>query len=223
MISKRYPSILLIVFVALASVVVACGSDAEPTPAPTAAPIITAVEQEVEMGLRCVREAGVPPEMTIDPNKKYTATIQMAKGGEIVIELFPKEAPKTVNNFVCLSTEGFYDGLTFHRVIPNFMAQGGGFSAFGQVQVGYTFGDEFSPIRRHDGPGVLSMANRGPSTNSSQFFIIYVATPHLDDAHTVFGKVIEGMDVVEGITVRDPDTATTPGDAIKTIKIEESQ
>jgi peptidylprolyl isomerase/peptidyl-prolyl cis-trans isomerase B (cyclophilin B) len=103
------------------------------------------------------------------------------------------------------------------------MAQTGdpsGTGSGGPGYPGYTFEDEFSPNRRHDGPGVVSMANRGPNTNGSQFFITYVATPHLDDAHTVFGRVIKGIDVVEKITPRDPGSATTPGDIIKTIKID---
>ena len=162
-----------------------------------------------------------PPAMSIDPNKSYTATFELEKGGEFVVELFAKEAPKTVNSFVFLSRERFYDGVTFHRVIPGFMAQGGDPTGTGSGGPGYRFEDEFHPDRRHDSGGVLSMANAGPSTNGSQFFITFVPTPNLDDRHTVFGKVISGMDVVNGITTRDPGRATTPGDAIKTITIRE--
>ena len=162
-----------------------------------------------------------PPAMTIDPNKSYTATVELEKGGEFVIQLFAKEAPKTVNSFVFLSREGFYNGVTFHRVIPGFMAQGGDPTGTGSGGPGYRFEAEFHPDRRHDGPGVLSMANAGPGTNGSQFFITFAPTPSLDDRHSVFGKVVEGMDVVNGITVRDPGTAGTPGDAIKTITIRE--
>ena len=164
-----------------------------------------------------------PPAMSIDPDKSYTATFELEKGGEFVVELFAKEAPRTVNNFVFLSRAGFYNGVTFHRVIPGFMAQGGDPTGTGSGGPGYRFEDEFHPSLRHDGPGVLSMANAGKNTNGSQFFITFVATPNLDDRHAVFGKVIEGMDVVNGITVRDPGTATTPGDAIKTITIREGK
>ena len=168
------------------------------------------------------KQYGAPPAMTIDQSKKYTATIEMEKGGEIEIELFAAEAPMTVNNFVFLAREGYYDGVTFHRVIPRFMAQGGDPTGSGSGGPGYRFGDEFHPSRRHDSPGILSMANAGPGTNGSQFFITFVPTPHLDDHHTVFGKVVSGMDVVNGIAVRDPMRARTPGDAMKTIRIDES-
>lgn len=180
-----------------------------------------------------------PPAMTIDPNKMYTATIQLEKGGEIVVELYPKEAPVTVNSFVFLARQGYYDGVTFHRVIPGFMAQGGDPTGTGTSGPGYTFENEPSPLRRHDKPGVLSMANAGGlATNGSQFFITFVPTPALDgygpdgslkncaqrgvSCHTVFGNVIQGMDVVNGISERDPSSASSPGDAIMTITIEES-
>ena len=169
-----------------------------------------------------IKQYGAPPAMTIDRSKKYTATIEMEKGGEIEIELFAAEAPMTVNNFVFLAREGYYDGVTFHRVIPRFMAQGGDPTGSGSGGPGYRFGDEFHPSRRHDSPGILSMANAGPGTNGSQFFITFVPTPHLDDHHTVFGKVVSGMDVVNGIAVRDPMRARAPGDAMKTIRIDES-
>lgn len=161
-----------------------------------------------------------PPPMVIDPNKHYTATIVTEKG-EIVIELYADKAPKTVNNFVFLAREGFYDNTTFHRVIPGFMAQGGDPTGQGAGGPGYTFEDEFNSDLKHDGPGVLSMANAGPNTNGSQFFITFDATPWLDGHHTVFGHVIEGMDVLFSISPRDPQTATQPGDKIITIRIEE--
>jgi cyclophilin family peptidyl-prolyl cis-trans isomerase len=180
-----------------------------------------------------------PPAMSIDPDESYTATFELEGGGEFVVQLFAKEVPRTVNNFVFLSREGFYDGVTFHRVIPGFMAQGGDPTGTGSGGPGYQFEDEFHASRRHDGPGVLSMANAGQNTNGSQFYITFVATPNLDglnpdgsakncasrgvSCHAVFGKVIEGMDVVNGITVRDPGTAATPGDAIKTITIREGK
>jgi len=161
-----------------------------------------------------------PPAMHIDPKKRYIATIEMVKGN-IVIELFADKAPHTVNNFVFLAREGYYDSTTFHRVIPNFMAQGGDPSGSGTGGPGYTFADEFHPSLRHDQPGTLSMANAGPGTNGSQFFITYVPTPWLDNHHSVFGRVIEGMDVLKAIAPRDPNQATKLGDAIRTIRIEE--
>ena len=127
----------------------------------------------------------------------------------------------TVENFINLARSGFYDGTTFHRVIAGFMAQGGDPTGTGRGGPGYEFGDEFSPDLRHDGPGVLSMANAGPGTNGSQFFITYGATPHLDDRHSVFGRVVEGMDVLQSIRERDPGSDRNPGDRIDTIEIEE--
>lgn len=162
-----------------------------------------------------------PPAMTIDATNHYRATFNMEGGGEFIAELYAAEAPVTVNNFVFLSRDGFYDGVTFHRVIPDFMAQGGDPTGTGTGGPGYRFQDEFHPSRRHDRPGILSMANAGPGTNGSQFFITFGPTPHLDDAHTVFGAIVKGMDVVNAIEVRDPATATSPGDAIRSITIDE--
>jgi cyclophilin family peptidyl-prolyl cis-trans isomerase len=163
-----------------------------------------------------------PPPMQIDTDKVYVATIETEKG-DIVVELFAERAPKTVNNFVFLAREGFYDDTTFHRVIPGFMAQAGDPTGTGRGGPGYQFADEFHPELRHDGPGVLSMANAGPNTNGSQFFITFDATPWLNDQHTVFGKVIEGMDVLMSISTRDPQSASEPGDKIETIRIEEAE
>jgi len=159
--------------------------------------------------------------MVIDPKKKYSATFKTEKG-DFEIELFADKAPKTVNNFVFLSREKFYDGVTFHRVIKGFMAQGGDPTGTGTGGPGYKFGDEFHPSLRHDGPGVLSMANAGPGTNGSQFFITHGATPHLDNKHTVFGKVMKGMDVVLSIPERDPSRAREAGTKITTIEITEA-
>jgi cyclophilin family peptidyl-prolyl cis-trans isomerase len=162
-----------------------------------------------------------PPEMQIDPEKDYTATFKTEKG-DFVVELFADKAPKTVNNFVFLARDGFYDNTTFHRVIANFMAQGGDPSGTGRGGPGYRFADEFHPDLKHDGPGVLSMANAGPGTNGSQFFVTLAATPWLDGHHTVFGKVTEGLDVLKKISLRDPQAARTPGDRIETIEISEA-
>ena len=160
-----------------------------------------------------------PPAMAIDTGKQYTATIVTAKG-DIIIGLFAADAPKTVNNFVFLARDGYYDGSTFHRVIPGFMAQGGDPTGTGRGGPGYTFADEFS-AQKH-GVGTLSMANRGPDTNGSQFFITYAAQPGLDNKHAVFGRVIGGMDVLNNLTPRDPSqNPDFTGDVIVTITITE--
>ncbi|MEE9284448.1 MAG: peptidylprolyl isomerase [Dehalococcoidia bacterium] len=155
--------------------------------------------------------------MTIDPDKQYFATIETNKGN-IRIELFAKDAPKTVNNFVFLAREGFYDGVTFHRVIPGFMAQGGDPTGTGAGGPGYSFEDEFSD-RTHV-RGAISMANAGPNTNGSQFFIIYEPQPHLNGRHSVFGQVIDGMDVALALRERDPARGG-PADQMIRIAIEE--
>ncbi len=159
-----------------------------------------------------------PPEMAIDVSKTYVAVIETEKG-DIVVELFDDKAPNTVNNFVFLAQQGFYDNTTFHRVIPDFMAQAGDPTGTGTGGAGYRFADEFHPDLRHSGPGILSMANSGPDTNSSQFFITYEATPWLDGAHSVFGQVVDGMSVLQSLTPRDPAEATTPGDLLEKITI----
>ena len=142
------------------------------------------------------------PAMQIDETATYQLTIETDRG-EIELELYPEHAPKTVNNFVFLVNEGFYDGVTFHRVIANFMVQGGDPTGTGRGGPGYRFEDEFSgnPLRHER--GVISMANAGPNTNGSQFFITHDPQPHLDGRHTVFGKVIEGQDVVDAIQQGD--------------------
>jgi cyclophilin family peptidyl-prolyl cis-trans isomerase len=162
-----------------------------------------------------------PPTGTLDLRKSYTARFKTERG-EFTCELFAADAPLTVENFINLARSGYYDGTTFHRVIPGFMAQGGDPTGTGSGGPGYTFGDEFSAARRHDGPGVLSMANAGPRTNGSQFFITYAATPHLDGKHSVFGRVSSGMEVVRQIRERDPGRDREPGDRIESIAIEES-
>jgi cyclophilin family peptidyl-prolyl cis-trans isomerase len=162
-----------------------------------------------------------PPSGALDTSKTYTARLRTEKG-EIVVELFADRAPKTVENFVNLARAGFYDGTTFHRVINGFMAQGGDPTGTGTGGPGYQFGDEFHPELRHDAAGILSMANAGPGTNGSQFFITHGPTPHLDDRHSVFGKVTEGMDVLRSLRERDPQRDREPGDRIETIEISES-
>ena len=244
MFTERLRYLLPLILVALATVSVACGSKEPPTDFPTnprkpatvspkiaETPFYTSEKEAAKIPTLYA----APPPMTIDQDKKYTATIHMEKGGEVVIELFPREAPNTVNNFVFLSRAGFYDEVTFHRVIAGFMAQSGDPTATGTGEPGYRFDNEFSPIRRHDGPGVVSMANSGirdgHGTNGSQFFIMYREdSPRLDglnidgspkdctkagvSCHSVFGQVAEGMDVVDNII---------QGDVIETITIEEGE
>jgi cyclophilin family peptidyl-prolyl cis-trans isomerase len=162
-----------------------------------------------------------PPEMALKPGHDYHANLVTEKG-TVTIKLFAEEAPETVNNFVFLAREGYFDGTTFHRVIEGFMAQGGDPTGTGAGGPGYSIRDEFHPDLRHDRPGVLSMANRGPNTGGSQFFITHVATPWLDDRHAVFGEVVEGMEVVSSIRERDPQSDREPGDRIERVEIEET-
>ena len=161
-----------------------------------------------------------PPEFTLDLKKKYSATFSTDKG-DIVLELFADKTPATVNNFIFLAREGFYDGTIFHRVINGFMAQGGDPTGTGRGGPGYRFADEFHPSLKHDKPGILSMANAGPGTNGSQFFITHGPTPHLDGKHAVFDRVVEGMDVVLAIPERDPMQASAPGVAMNSVVITE--
>lgn len=161
-----------------------------------------------------------PPEIQIDPKKQYKAHMETDKG-TMVIELFADKTPMTVNNFVFLSREGFYDGVIFHRVIDNFMVQGGDPTGTGRGGPGYKFGDEFNSSLKHDKQGILSMANAGPSTNGSQFFITHGPTPHLNGRHTVFGQVVEGLDVLMSIPARDPGNVNAPAVKIIRVTIEE--
>ncbi|MBI2857123.1 MAG: peptidylprolyl isomerase, partial [Chloroflexi bacterium] len=149
----------------------------------------------------------------------YTATL-VTEAGDIVIALAADKAPNTVNNFVFLARQGFYDGTTFHRVITGFMAQGGDRTGTGTGGPGYRFPDEFHPDLKHEA-GVLSMANAGPNTNGSQFFITYAPTPHLDGRHSVFGRVIQGMDVLGKVRPRDPASDPAPGTRVVTVRITE--
>jgi peptidyl-prolyl cis-trans isomerase B (cyclophilin B) len=153
----------------------------------------------------------MPPEMQIETDRTYTVTIETDRG-EITLELYPQHAPNTVNNFVFLANQGFYDGVSFHRVIGDFMIQGGDPTGSGRGGPGYRFADEFdgNPLKHER--GVISMANAGPNTNGSQFFITHVATPHLDGRHTVFGKVTSGQDVVDAIRQGDSMISVTVAD-----------
>ncbi|CAN5738141.1 peptidylprolyl isomerase [soil metagenome] len=161
-----------------------------------------------------------PPEMALKPGHDYHAIFATEKG-TVRVRLFADEAPETVNNFVFLARDGYFDGTTFHRVIKDFMVQGGDPTGTGTGGPGYRIPDEFHPELRHDKPGVLSMANAGPNTGGSQFFITHVATPWLDDRHAVFGEVVDSMDVVNSIEERDPQRAREPGETIERVEIEE--
>ena len=161
------------------------------------------------------------PPMGIDPKLHYRARIETDLG-TMVLRLFADKAVNTVNNFVFLAREGFYDGTIFHRVIKDFMAQGGDPTGTGTGGPGYRFGDEFHPSLAHDKPGILSMANAGPNTNGSQFFITYAPTPWLDRKHSVFGEVVEGMEVLNSIRPRDPSRPEYPGVKIIRITVEEA-
>ncbi|MCA9970939.1 MAG: peptidylprolyl isomerase [Anaerolineales bacterium] len=153
-----------------------------------------------------------PPAMQIDPKKNYSVTMETTKG-TIEIELFAKDAPKTVNNFVFLAREGFYDGVTFHRVISNFVIQGGDPTGSGMGGPGYRFEDELKGNPHKHETGTLSMANAGANTNGSQFFITHSPQPHLNGRHTVFGRVTSGMDVVNAIRQGDAMTQVTVSEA----------
>jgi len=154
------------------------------------------------------KKYSAPPPLTIDPNKKYSAVFNTSRG-EIVCELFAKDAPNTVNNFVFLAQDKFYDGTVFHRVIANFMIQGGVPTASGSGGPGYRFEDEVKNNPHKHQVGSLSMANAGPNTNGSQFFITHVVTNWLDGKHTVFGKVLSGQDVVNAIQQGDKLNSVT--------------
>ena len=164
--------------------------------------------------------ASAPP-MTIDKTKQYSATVKMAKGGQFVIQLYPDKAPITVNSFVFLARQGFFNGTTFHRVLENFMAQGGDPTGTGSGSPGYKFVNEDSDLK-FDKAGVVAMANSGRDTNGSQFFITFVPVANLNGGYTIFGQVTSGMDVVNGITRRDPSqNPTFQGDAIDILTISE--
>ena len=184
---------LMIVASACAMFVLASCSGSEP-PTPT-------------VGEVAINQYSSPPEMSIDPGKSYTARLD-TNHGEITIQLLASDTPVTVNSFVFLAREGFYDGVIFHRVIEGFMVQGGDPTGTGTGGPGYRFQDEIVPSLTFSEPGLLAMANAGPGTNGSQFFITVVPTPHLNGNHTIFGKVTDGYDVALAIS----QVNTGPGD-----------
>ena len=167
------------------------------------------------------RQYDAYPPMTIDASKQYFATVKMATGGEFVMQLFPDKAPLTVNSFVFLARDGYFEGVTFHRVLDGFIAQGGDPTGTGSGGPGYEFVNEDSDLT-FDKEGVVAMANAGRDTNGSQFFITFGAQEFLNGGYTIFGQVTEGMDVVNAITRRDPQqNPDFPGDAIESITITE--
>jgi cyclophilin family peptidyl-prolyl cis-trans isomerase len=175
----------------------------------------------VDVPTPTARQYDSAPPMTIDPTKEYYATVTMATGGQFVIQLYPDKAPITVNSFVFLARDGYFNGVTFHRVLEGFMAQGGDPTGTGMGGPGYQFVNEYSDLT-FDKAGVVAMANAGPDTNGSQFFITFGPQEFLNGGYTIFGQVIEGMDVVDALTRRDPETNPTyPGDAILSITITE--
>jgi cyclophilin family peptidyl-prolyl cis-trans isomerase len=213
---KRYFMPLLIL---AALLIGACSTTQSPTPTPTFTPTPTPTPSPT----KTPRLYSAPPPMIIDTNKNYTAIIETEKGN-ITLELFAKDVPVTVNNFVFLAREGFYDNCTFHRVLPNFpnsIAQGGDPTGTGTGGPGYYIPNE---ITQHTHiAGALSMANAGPDTNGSQFFITYAPRHDLDGRYSVFGQLINGWDVLQSLTPRDPEQHPNyRGDTIIRITIEET-
>ncbi len=208
---------LMVLLLAVAILATGCSTGVTNTPAskPTAAPTPTGKTTPTSAPTPAPTQIthktwSAPPPMTIDETKNYTAVIEMEKGN-LTLELFAADVPVTVNNFVFLAREGYYDNTTFHRVIPDFVAQGGDPTGTGRGGPGYEFSDEFTEHTHVT--GALSMANAGPDTNGSQFFITYAPQHHLDGKHSVFGQLIEGMDVLKKLS---------PGDKVIRVIIEES-
>lgn len=219
MLTRRLPRavsiVLMMVMIGLLGV--ACGSSTpEPAPPPSPSPSLAPAPETAAKP----KQYSSSPEMMIDTGRQYIATIETEKGN-LVLELFAADVPVTVNNFVFLSRDGFYDGTTFHRIIPGFMVQGGDPTGTGRGSAGYRFDDEFS-AHKHEA-GTLSMANSGANTNGSQFFITFTPQSGLDGKHSVFGQLIEGMDVLKSLTPRDPNqNPQFEGDRIIRITITEN-
>jgi cyclophilin family peptidyl-prolyl cis-trans isomerase len=179
----------------------------------------------VQLTLLGERQYDSAPEMMIDPESTYLARVEMESGDEFVIEHLPQSAPQTVNSFIFLAQEGWFDGVTFHRVLPGFVAQTGDPTGTGGGGPGYTIPNEIDASLSHDQPGMVAMANSGPDTNGSQWYITLGDASQLDGQYTIFGRVLEGMEVVEAITPRNPaeNPELPPGDKIRTITIEEQE
>ena len=176
----------------------------------------------IELQLLETKQFDECPPMTIDQSKEYFATVKTEQG-DVVLELFAEQAPLAVNNFVFLANQGWYDDVTFHRVLEGFVAQSGDPTGTGFGGPGYAFSNEIVPELNFDEAGLVAMANAGPDSNGSQFFITYGPTPQLDGGYTIFGRVISGMDIVEGLKLRDPAQGLDlpPGDTILGVSIEE--
>lgn len=235
---KHISRCLLLAAPLLLLVLAACGDDDEDTSGDAFATATPGATAALETPFPTVDQATCPqptgtvpevqmksyparPEMTIDPAKTYTATVKTVRG-DFVINLRPDLAPEHVNSFVFLARDGYYNGVTFHRVLPGFVAQAGDPTGSGSGGPGYTVPAEFTTEVKFQ-RGILGMArSNDPNSGGSQFFINYAATPNLDGAYTIFGEVTSGMEIVDCITPRDPATATTPGDAIISIEISES-
>lgn len=213
----KHKSLIVIGLTLTAAVLLAaCGGGAEQAESTDFEPVIKTLDE-------LVAEYPGPPEDIITQGNTYTATLVTEKG-DIVVNLFADQVPFTVNNFVWLACEGFYDNTTFHRVVADFMAQAGDPTGTGMGGPGYRFGDEFVPGLLHSKPGILSMANSGANTNGSQFFITFVPTPWLDGAHSVFGEVADeaSLEVLFDISIHDPQSDPDPGDVLATVLIQEN-
>jgi cyclophilin family peptidyl-prolyl cis-trans isomerase len=197
-----------------AAKVTAAVADAAVKAIDTQAAKVTALKKETGWRTRLP----MPTVVKFDPAKSYLAHMMTSKG-EIVLKLMPDVAPLHVTNFIYLTRLGFYDGLTFHRVIPSFMAQGGCPTGDGRGNPGYGFNGEFSPTVRHTRPGMLSTANAGPGTDGSQFFLTFVATPHLDGKHTIYGEVVNGMDVLKALEAKGSSPYGTPSERLTIDKV----
>lgn len=183
------------------------------------------VQSTIAVEALAEQQYNAPPPMTLDEGKDYKARVKLENGGEFIIELLPESAPQTVNSFVFLANEGWFDGVTFHRVLEGFVAQTGDPTGTGMGGPGYMLPNEIDPALSHDQKGVVAMANSGPDTNGSQWYITLAPTVNLDGGYTIFGRVAEGMNVVEGLTRRDPSRTpdAPPGDRIESITIEVSE
>jgi peptidylprolyl isomerase len=215
------------VFMAVTTLLIASFACSSLSSAPATSEPLAATEAPANVPSACSVFDSIPasaqystaPAMSIDTTGKYFATVKMANGGEFKIALYADKAPITVNSFVFLSCKGFFDGVTFHRVLEGFMAQGGDPTGTGMAGPGYEFVNEDSDLT-FDKAGVVAMANAGPDTNGSQFFITFGPADFLNGGYTIFGQVVSGMDVVNNITRRDPDqNPSFTGDAMESVTI----